>query len=408
MDYAGSPMYGGASSQYAYLSTPSEDLMGRSEVGPSMVEAVMPRGGGGGGGEMFSPPEMIGAEMIGAEIHGGVEEQHQEFVPAESYYGGAYAGDSVYAPESATTNQIRIPFKIIFQPYKLREEGDDYIQWNVKTKFPRPFSSPGDASLNDDAVVNGIMLEDVSHDFKDDLLVQVSLKNDGDEIDSVKPDAPDDFVGQRLYGTLVPGQYKKVPVHAIIRKGDSQDVAVLNQQDEFHTSYLENLNSSLPEGASPWTKSRLETHGVNKNTMKPGTLLVANTNPVLMHIDTSYRGGHDERVLIQEGTDHTTVSERLFHDHLDLMLRESARNIKMGDLRNNLKVFATRDIGSESLIDEGNIWVNPQGIFDHISSTINEKARADAQERVVKQNYTLRGNLAISYVSLSKSPLTHH
>jgi len=380
---------------------------------------------GGGFDYLASGAEMVppGSPMVQAEY--GEEEDAFDAEPAFAHAGApapampvpppseAESGDYGHEPEydypapsmidDGDLGETRIPFAVEFQPSKLARDGRTYVVWSVKDVFPEPFSSPGDDACNDSAVLGGVDLYDVKHDFGDQLAVQVSLKDATGAVKNVHPDQPDDSEGQRLFGAMLLGSHRNMPVHGIVDRGAKKEIRVLDQPASVHESYLESINASIPKGAKPWTKTRLVSEGVVPNTERHGTLLVANRNPVLGHINQTYgNDAHGHGLFATAGPSHTTVSEQLFNKHVHMIMAESAKNIKLGDVRNNLKIFVTRNVPGSGFMDDAGVWANPKRIFDHITPGLSGDALDRAKSRVLDKKYTVSGVLALTYVPLKK------
>ncbi len=384
---AGPSMYGTpVASPYGYLGESPATVMGGDPAAYTVVDVPIQE-------EMFPGEEVEGMGIAGMpEVSETLEGYPAEMLPQLSSKKG-------FIPVSSHEyGEIHIPFEIEFQPTALHEASQEHIMWAVKETFSSPFSSPGDEQLGDSAILGGIELFDLEHDFGDKLAVQVSIKEQG--ATSVDVDKPDSAEGERLFGSMFLGSHKLVPVHGIVGKGDKKAIPVLDQPDGVQQSFLEQVNSKVLEGQPMWSKSRLLGEGVTVNTARPGTLLVANANPVLRHIDEEYADAHGQGILAPAGEDHTIVMQELFANHTEMIMRESARNIKLGDVRNNLRVFVMRNIPSEGPLSS-DIWTNPKRIFDHIQPTLGDEAIKAAKERVLNKTYSFSGILALTYLPLT-------
>jgi hypothetical protein len=395
----GGPMYSGAAvpTGFDYLSHDQHEVVPSSPMGMSQEE--------------FAPS---GAPMSAAQYEMPVHQHNEE--PLEEHEGimigegmppshmDEYYGASGGMVQEKDLGEIHIPFEIEFQPKQLSEEGSNYVAWSVNSAFPEEFKSPGEADLGDGALLGAIELYDLTHDFGAPVAVQVSMKDASGTSGIVDPNDPDDAEGQRLFGLMMLGSHKPMPVHGIVAKGDKKELAVLAEPKTIAKSFLEKVNADLPAGAPMWNKSRLQSEGVVENTERRGTLLVANRNPVLGHINQRYAHAHERGVFGHAGDTHTVVSKELFDKHVHMIMAESAKNIKLGDVRNNLKIFITRNLPQRSPV-ASNVWVNPNRIFDHIGEELSEGAREKSRNRILNKKYSFSGTLALTYVPLKNSQM---
>ena len=391
----GGPMYSGAPvpapEGFDYLaqpqveSMPSSSMMMNRDIYQTGDPVPMPQ----------HHLEDIMEEQEAAMIGEGIPAAHMD---------GYYEGGGMV--QEKDLGEIHIPFEIEFQPKQLSEKGSNYVSWSVSSAFPEEFKSPGDSELGDGALLGAIELYDLTHDFGAPVAVQVSMKDASGASGEVNPKDPDDPEGQRLFGLMMLGSHKPMPVHGIVEKGDKKELAVLAEPETIAKSFLERINADVPAGAPLWTRSRLQNEGVVDNTERPGTLLVANRNPVLGHIRQRYSDAHERGLFVHAGDTHTVVSKGLFDDHVRMLMAESAKNIKLGDVRNNLKIFITRNLPHRSPVDT-NVWVNPKRIFDHIGEDLSESAKTQSMNRVLNKKYSFSGTLALTYVPLKKSQMAH-
>lgn len=335
----------------------------------------------------------------------GAREQHQQNMLDSSGAGGDdplegptmeeyYDGDDgvfEYAGEAIGPKNFVVPFEISVCP---ANTSGDFVQWKLSDAYYKPFEIPENKEFSDEAILAGVDVYNVTSNFPADVALQVSMKKEG--VPESERDNPESFIGERLFGPMGLGSHKKMTVHAKISPNDKQDFCVLAGADQYTKSFLEDLNAHSIRNNKPiWTESRLRKHGNYINTKRPGNLLVERDHPVVQYIATR---SPSQVNFTEAGADHFSVSKKTFNRAVNSIMSEAAVNIKLGDARKNLRIFAMRLVPSKGKM-AGSAWKDERGLFDMITGT-NERAQEDAKNRILGKTYSIKGNLCLNYIPI--------
>lgn len=297
-----------------------------------------------------------------------------------------YDGEDFIAEEAGPKNFL-VPFELSVRPNDM--EGD-YAQWKLSDVYYEKFAIPGNKEFGDESILAGIDVYNVSSDFPTDIALQVSMKSPG--IPESDRSNPDSASGERLFGPMGLGSHKKMTVHAKISPGDKQDFCVMAGTERYQKSFLEEINAqALKRGKQTWTESSLRDNGLFSG--KRGNFMVERDHPVVKYI-SAIMGAE----LEEAGADHYSVSKKTFNHAVKRIMNEAAVNIKLGDARQNLRIFAMRLVPSKGKMEEST-WKDDRGLFDKITASAG-KAQEDAKKRILEKTYTITGNLCLNYIPI--------
>lgn len=330
----------------------------------------------------------------------GANEQHQQGLDTGALqqmqqYGGDGAGeyfdedDEGFMTQAVGPKNFLVPFEITVCP---EETEGDFVQWKLSDAYYEPFQIPGNKEFTDEAILAGVDVYNVTSNFPADVALQVSMKKEGtSEVDRENPES---FVGERLYGPMGLGSHKKMTVHAKISPNDKQDFCVLAGAEQYTKSFLEELNAhSIKNNKPVWTESHLRSKGIHPG--KRGNLLVERDHPVISYIANRMPGPAN---FTEAGTDHFTVSKKTFNRAVNNIMSEASVNIKLGDARKNLRIFAMRLVPSKGKMAES-AWKDERGLFDMVTGS-TEEAQESAKRRILGKKYSIKGNLCLNYIPI--------
>jgi len=376
----------------------SYDMQAGAVQDPSMAFAGsrMAILNGGNQQHYHTPMSPDGINFIGAS------EQHQQGIDTgalqhmQQYGVGGDDGveyfdedDGGFMGQAVGPKNFLVPFEITVCP---EETEGDFVQWKLSDAYYQPFQIPGNKEFTDEAILAGVDVYNVSSNFPADVALQVSMKKEGtSELDRENPES---FVGERLFGPMGLGSHKKMTVHAKISPNDKQDFCVLAGAETYTKSFLEELNAHAIKNNKPvWTESHLRSKGTHEG--RRGNLLVERDHPVIKYIANRMPGPAN---FTEAGTDHFTVSKKTFNRAVNNIMSEAAVNIKLGDARKNLRVFAMRLVPSKGKMAES-AWKDERGLFDMVTGSSDE-AQESAKRRILGKKYSIKGNLCLNYIPI--------
>jgi|SRR6056297_1728529 len=291
--------------------------------------------------------------------------------------------------DEKNTRSFLIPFKITVVPEKMT---NDYVTWKVKDQFPKPFGRPGNNELSDQCMLKRIDLMDVHHDFPDELAVQVSMKES--KIDESLKNDPESPEGERTEGQMHLGSYKKMPVHYTLRPNVEKEIPISENRGNYTQSFLDRFNKNCESsGQAVWNEEDLRNKGVTKSLR--GNLLVERIHPIVPYIKFRYPEGSN--IFQGAGQDHISIGQKAFNILTNSLINEAASNIKLKDVRENLRIFVMRPIKNEGEMSEST-WLADEGFTDNVTGTPSSIEAIKNRKR--NQKYTISGKLGLSYLPL--------
>jgi hypothetical protein len=370
---------------------------------------------GGGGEDPYEyAPEGYGMsvpqQQVSPSPYGGRGEAYYAGAAIEPEYSpSAYSDPSVEGvvdngsipvhPEDFLT--LSIPFDMHFVPADLDKDNKGHIEFALNKLKAKPFSSPVNKELSDGALLGGVKLT-MKKNFGDDLVVQASLREPGAENELLKDPKPwDNPIHERISGNVMLGDHKKMEVHGLLRDDEKTDIHILDAPTSYHSSFLQAINAGLPD-SDKWTHTKLLSTDVapapgNYGENDHNRYMVKRGHPVMAFIDHLYDDPVKESILSHYGDHHVIVGKDTFVNHADLLVKESARNVTLGDFRKNFKLYVLRNVPQEGPVSS-NVWSNPKGIFDKLQEDrMDDAMLLRRKKEILGKKYTIKGNLLLSY-----------
>lgn len=316
--------------------------------------------------------------------------QHEDFEGEDSFEDVSFSrSDFGGHSRKEDVRSFLIPFEIDVVPSNMTEH---HATWKVKTLFPEPFNSPGNKELGDECILKGVDLFDVSHNFPSKVAIQVSMR-DSKVDESVKND-PENPEGERIQGQMQLGSFKKMPVHYTLRPNTEKEyIPISENRGNYSQSFLETYNERcISRGQKAWDESDLRSKGVLD--AKKGKFLVEKEHPVVDYISAVYPDG---QVMIESaGADHVKIGKKAFNEFVHDLINEAAANIKLKDVRENLRIFVMRPIPNNGPMSEST-WKESKGFLDNVMDSATSET---VKEKMLNKTYNISGNLSLSYIPL--------
>jgi len=340
----------------------------------------------------FSGQAMPGSPMFSEEPYAELQQEASnglpEYEPEYEYDDSFESFKGTGGERSQDVRSFLIPFKIQVVPADMT---DHHAMWKVKDQFPKPFGRPGNRELSDQCILKGVDLMDVHHDFPDDLAFQVSMRDSKfDEASKNDPEFPE---GERIEGQMYLGSYKTMPVHYTLSPNVEKDIPISENRGNYAQSFLESFNEVCEsQGQKAWNEEDLKNKGVHKSTR--GKLLVERVHPIVEYINAVYPDG---QVSIESaGSDHISIGQKAFGSLVKDLVNEAASNIKLKNVREDLRIFVMRPIKADGAMTEST-WLAEEGFTDNVAS--NGTAET-IKSRMRNKKYTISGKLGLSYIPL--------